>query len=206
MFTGLIETTASVQRMDLRQGGFVLTLQKPETWTDLKQGESIAVDGACLTLTGWTRENMAFFVTEETIAKTSLGKLSLGQSVNLERALQFGSRVGGHLVSGHVDGIAKVIKKESRGESVYMELEVHRAHEQWIVPKGSITVNGVSLTVNERDRHRGVVSLMLIPETLTITNLKNLEVGALVNIECDQTVKVIVEQLKWAKESHELHT
>jgi riboflavin synthase len=206
MFTGLIEKTTLVNGIQPRPGGVEISLAKPQQWNDLQHGESIAVDGACLTLASQTETELRFFVSKETLDRTILGSVKPGSLVNLERSLQYGSRIGGHLVQGHVDGVARVTKKETHGETVYMEISLPQDKMNWVVPKGSITINGVSLTVNDIDRAQGTVSLMLIPETLKLTNLESLDQGGLVNIEYDQMVKIIAEQFKITRTGYELHT
>lgn len=193
MFTGLIQTDSTVMEKIKAEGGYKLALSKPIGFSDLRIGESIAVNGICLTLENFDSEKLRFFVGMETLAKTDFLTWRIDHKVNLEQSLRMSDRLGGHMVSGHVDGTALVTKVFPEGEGMHLEIQIKPEHAKWIIPKGSVTVNGVSLTVNELEQER--VSFFLIPETLKITNLKDLNAGDFVNIECDNFVKVIIEKL-----------
>lgn len=193
MFTGLVQTHSTVLEKSKAEGGYKLALSKPEAFNDLKIGESIAVNGICLTLENYDESKLGFFVGMETLAKTDFLTWRINHDVNLEQSLRMSDRLGGHMVSGHVDGTALVTVATPEGEGMHLEIQVKPEHVKWIIPKGSLTINGVSLTVNEFDKER--LSFFLIPETLKMTNLKNLSPGDFVNIECDSFVKVIIEKL-----------
>jgi riboflavin synthase len=139
---------------------------------------------------------MEFFVGRETLDRSNFNQLKMGQTLNLERSLSLGDRLGGHLVSGHVDAVAEVVLTERNNSCLNLDLKVNPENLKFIIPKGSLTVNGVSLTVNKVDLKDRKVSVYLIPETLLRTNLGQLNVGDLVNIECDQLVKVISYKLE----------
>lgn len=207
MFTGLIQATSKV----VNNAGGRLVVALPSvgsgvgsgagSFGDLAHGESIAVDGVCLTLTAPTSGSdnvMTFDVSPETLKKTTLGAVKVGAVVNLERAMRMGDRLGGHLVSGHVDGVATVIgRREAGGGNLELEIELPHELGRYVIAKGSLTVNGVSLTINElADVASGTrVKLMLIPVTLSATNLSAVAVGGRLNIEVDQMGKW-VERLR----------
>lgn len=195
MFTGLVTDKTKLFSVEKRYNGYSILVRKPKEWLDLVRGESVAVNGICLTLEDFDSLQMRFFVSLETVAVTSFQYWKPSQELNLERSLRLGDRLGGHLVSGHVDGVALVQNMAFEGESTLrVRLRIKRDHVRWVVPKGSLCVNGVSLTVNHWDSQEGVVELQLIPETLKVTNLKDLSEGELVNVEFDQIVKTIVEK------------
>lgn len=199
MFTGLIQNTTTVQALERREGGYDFAVTKPSSWNDLKIGESIAVDGVCLTVTLQENEILQFFMGMETLKKTCLMSAKPGHLVNLERSLALSDRLGGHFVTGHVDGTALVTLTQKEGECLHLQLAVPHDLMKWIMPKGSLAVNGVSLTINELDRKSGKVSFLLIPETLARTNLSAVGIGQLVNVECDPLVKTVVESLRMEK-------
>jgi riboflavin synthase len=195
MFTGLIQEKAKILKALKDDSGLSLTLSRPGPFEQLKNGESIAVDGVCLTLTHSNSFSMDFYVGKETLDKSHFAYARESQVVNLERSLAFGDRLGGHMVSGHVDGVGRVVTLTPNGPSLGLEIEVRPQEFKSIITKGSLCVNGVSLTVNALDRDKKTVSLYLIPETLERTNLGALKVLDLVNIECDQFVKIIAQQV-----------
>ncbi len=195
MFTGLITDRSQVIKREPGETGFTIYLQTPVFWKDLKLGESIAINGVCLSLTKFNSEEMCFFVGHETLKKTNFAGLADGTTVNLERSLALGDRLGGHFVLGHVDGIALVTDIEKRGEGLWVSLRIPRNLLHWIVSKGSIAINGVSLTVNELDRSAGTLEVFLIPETLKTTNLAELKKESVINVECDHLVKIVSQQI-----------
>jgi riboflavin synthase len=196
MFTGLIQVISEIKDVYERSpDGFKIKISKPNNWTDVKLGESIACDGVCLTLTDFKEDDLEFFVGAETLSKTNFENLEPGQKVNVERSLALGDRLGGHVVSGHIDGTANVIEAKREGQCLVLKLKLSPEEFRFVVPKGSLCVNGVSLTVNEIDRETKTIGLFLIPETLTRTNLSQLETGDSVNIETDQFVKIIAHQM-----------
>ena len=176
MFTGIIET---VQRVKSAASGR-LEVSVPPEWT-LSDGESVAVNGACLTVTGSGRGLASFAVSPESFARTTLGRLKAGAAVNLERALAVGARVGGHFVTGHVDGTARLISVRDEGNSRVIEVE--RDQGAVMVEKGSVALDGISLTVY--DIRPGSFKAAVIPHTWDHTALKGLKPGAMLNIEYD---------------------
>ena len=194
MFTGLIEKTGVLTgRENGAKAGRLFV--KPDTpWTDLEAGESIAVNGACLTFEKESGGSLVFFVMKETLDRTNLGGLAVGARVNLERALSLGSRLGGHLVSGHVDAAAKVVSFGRTGDDYELRMEMPSDLRMFFVPKGSVCVNGVSLTLTDVDDE--TFAVRLIPTTRRETNLDGLKPGDLVNIETDLIGKYVCEQLR----------
>jgi riboflavin synthase len=192
MFTGLIEAMGVVKENHAFPHGCRLILSVP--FQNIVAGESIAVDGVCLTALDSGSEEVAFDVSTETLSKTHLSILKTGGLVNLERAMQVSSRLGGHYVSGHVDTTAQIISFEPIDS--YVKLCVggfSQKQKAFLITKGSITLNGVSLTIN--DVNDDQIELMLVPHTLQNTNLSKMQVGQVVNIEFDYMMRIIAHQL-----------
>lgn len=194
MFTGLVEGTGSVARIAPKGPDAVLTIRPPWPLAEAVLGESVAVSGACLTVTGTKGEGFDVDVSAETLARTTLGRLTPGAAVNLERALKFGDRLGGHLVSGHVDCVGTVTQVRALGASYRLEVAVPPEHLRLVVEKGSITVNGISLTVNWVGPDR--FGLNIIPHTWGVTTLRLVKEGDSVNIETDLIGKYVARLLK----------
>jgi riboflavin synthase len=195
VFTGLVEATGVLARRDRRGPGYRL-----EVSADLGAivlGESIAVNGACLTVVEVLTQGFAADVSVETVQKTTLGDVPVGGLVNLERALRLGDRLGGHLVSGHVDGIAEVADVTRAGDACRVRVRVPDALCRFLAPKGSVTLDGVSLTVNAADH--GHIELMLIPHTIAATNLQGLAPGRRLNVEVDLLARYVVHHLEHAE-------
>ena len=205
MFTGLIKAISTLQSRVVKPGGETIVLVRPPHWKDLELGESITVNGACLTLIRQTENEIDFFVGEETLQKTNFSALSVGDVLNLEQSLRIGDRLGGHLVSGHVDGVATITRTEKRGDCLWFQIKVPTELFKWVMEKGSLSVNGVSLTINHVKREDRLADFFLIPETLSRTNFKTLKANQVVNIECDQVVKVISQQVTRYEVPHEHH-
>jgi riboflavin synthase len=191
MFTGLVECTGLVAARSKRGPAERLSLSAP--FTDLELGESISVSGACLTVVSHGGGRFEVDVSAETLARTSLGRLQIGSKVNLERALQLGDRLGGHLVSGHVDGLARVIAVEPSGEARAFTFEAPGELAPFLAAKGSVALDGVSLTVNAVTGSRFTV--MLIPHTLAVTTLGNCAPGQELNLEVDLVARYVVRYL-----------
>lgn len=183
MFTGIIETTARVQ--ECTSSGLIV--ERPKDFTDLRVGSSIAVSGACLTVVKLTQKSMVFDVVEETLKRTTLGNLKKGDWINLERALKVGSRFEGHIVQGHIDGVGKVVKVMNVMQGVEVTITYPPSLRGLIVEKGSIAVDGVSLTVIHVTKDE--FSVALIPHTLQETTLGDLAKNDPVNLEADILVK-----------------
>ena len=195
MFTGLVKSLQPVRRFESLGEGSELTVALPPSWK-VRIGDSIAVNGACLTMVGDDSE-LRFQAGFETLAKTNLGALRKDDRVNLERALQFGDRLGGHLVTGHVDGVGAILQREAHGEFELIWFSAAPDLTRQMAPKGSIAVDGISLTlvdVNE-DRFR----VMLIPHTLGTTTLGFKQPGDPVNLETDLLAKYVHRQLQGLK-------
>jgi riboflavin synthase len=196
MFTGLVETTGTLVRRTERGGDARMTIRGPiaSAKEPLVLGESIAVDGVCLTVdTIADAETFEVDASSETLAKTTLGALALGAPVNLERALAVGARLGGHIVSGHVDGIGCVSSVTNVGAATKVVFEAPHELARYIAAKGSISVSGVSLTVNHVDG--ATFDVMLIPHTLAKTSLKKLAAGMRVNLEVDLLARYVARLL-----------
>lgn len=189
MFTGIVETCGSLVSLTEMNPGRRLWIDCGQLNLEgLALGESISVSGACLTLVEAEQEKLAFDVSMETLARTSLGAVKPGGRVNLERALKVGDRIGGHFVSGHVDAIATVTSLKPDGDWQVMRVRVPASLGQYIAPKGSVTLDGVSLTVNEvQELASGETEfeLMLVPHTLARTTLGDRAEGDVLNLEVD---------------------
>lgn len=183
MFTGIIEKLGKIRALTSKGEGFSLEVEVSEIWDDLKIGESIAVNGACLTLTAVKGNRISFDVSPETKNKTTLGKLPPGTIVNLERALKLSDRLGGHIVLGHVDGIGKISAILNEGNFFRFEILIPQELTKYTAYKGSIAVDGISLTVADIKDNR--ISVAVIPHTYNHTNMHTLRQGDEVNIEVD---------------------
>lgn len=195
MFSGLVESITRVLQIEEEQGGGIrLDLARPPTFDDISVGDSIAVNGCCLTIIEFSEGSMSFQAGQETLSKTNLGRLTAGTQVNCERALALCARVGGHLVTGHVDGIATVGSRKDQADWSDMSFEAAPSLLRQMVNKGCITVDGVSLTiVNVTDR---AFSVALIPHTLDQTTLGERAPGDAVNLETDLLAKYVQRQLE----------
>jgi riboflavin synthase len=191
MFTGLVAELGKVTAITRGESSSVLTVQAPLLTPELFIGDSIAVNGTCLTATSLTADSFTADVMVQTLSLTSLGKLEVGSAVNLELAAQMDMRMGGHIVQGHVDGVATVISRTPGEKWEQFIIEVPADLSRYIVNQGSICVDGVSLTVGEIDDSNNQVTLWLIPETLAKTNLSLKSPGDIVNIEVDILAKYV---------------
>lgn len=187
MFTGLVEATGRVASVTPRGAGLRLRIDAP--LGSLEIGESVSVSGACLTVVTATPGGFEADLTSETVERTTLGRLAAGSRVNLERAVVAGARLGGHLVSGHVDGRARVVSIAEEGEARRVSVECPRELSRYVAEKGSVALDGVSLTVNAVSGN--VFSLMLIPHTLAVTTLGELAAGAELNLEVDLVARYV---------------
>jgi riboflavin synthase len=184
MFTGIVEATGTVIAMTPKGGDVELTVDAGTLpLGDSAIGSSISVGGACLTITGITGSRLSADLSRETLARTTLGAVGPGQRVNLERPLLAGQPLGGHYVTGHVDGVGRVIERANEARSIRLTVELPAPLARYVAAKGSVAVDGVSLTVNEVEGARFGVNL--IPHTALITTLGGLTPGAAVNIEVD---------------------
>lgn len=183
MFTGIIEDVGRVDRWEIRGRSAVLTIKTAIPLREVGVGSSIAVNGACLTVVKKSRGCFTVDVSPETLERTNFKDMRLRDPVNLERPLRLSDRLGGHLVTGHVDAVGITEEFKKRGEFTFFSFRVPAAFDPLLVPKGSVAVDGVSLTVNECERER--FSIAVIPYTLKHTNLHRCRVGDRVNIEID---------------------
>ena len=189
MFTGLVEDRGEVVAKEAK--GPAVRFVFRSKLTDLALGESIAIDGACLTVVASKNGTFDMDATHETLARTTLGALELGSQVNLERALKVGDRLGGHLVTGHIDGVGSLVKREPIGESVAMSFSMPHELSKFVAEKGSIAVSGVSLTVN--GVKGDVFDVVIIPHTLRETTLGSLAIGGHVNLEIDLIARYVAK-------------
>jgi riboflavin synthase len=193
MFTGIVEEKGKVMRVEPRGQGKRLTLSIPLRLTDIQLGDSINVNGACLTVVEMRCPVIGVDLSTETLQKTTLSDVKEGDSVNLERALKLSDRLGGHIVTGHIDGVGTVVELRKEKDFLHLKIRVPSSVSKYIVQKGSIAVDGTSLTVNEC---RGdVIQLTLIPYTLEKTILIDKRVGDRVNVETDILGKYVEKML-----------
>jgi len=195
MFTGLIETICDVQSFRSSGDGAILTVDLGKLADEIKLGDSIAVNGVCLTVAKLADNFADFDISAETLAKTTLGKLTSSQ-VNIERAMKAGERFGGHFVLGHIDGVATIKAIERQGEFTIMKFEAGAELLDQMVAKGSVAVDGISLTIAKVDETS--FSVALIPQTLEKTTLGEAKVGDIVNIETDIIIKAVNKKLEFA--------
>lgn len=193
MFTGIIQGLGTLFERRPAGGGMIFGLEADFALTDPEEGESIAVNGACLTARNIKGSRFYVDVSPESLARTTLGRLQNGHRVNLERALRLCDRLGGHLVSGHVDAQGQVEQRRATGDFTLFTFSLDPELTKYVIEKGSITINGVSLTVNGCERDRFSVSI--IPHTLAVTTLGGLREGDRVNIEVDMIGKYVEKLL-----------
>ncbi len=189
MFTGLIEGEGRIISLLPEKGGVIIEVQTSFMLEDTKIGDSIAVNGVCLTAIEVKPKTFKAHISPETLNRTTFKYKKQGDWVNLERALKVGDRLGGHLVSGHIDGIGKVLKINPLGEFYQFLIEIPEVLAVYLVEKGSIAVDGISLTINKVKENS--FELMIIPHTYQVTTLKYLKPGDLVNIEIDMIAKMV---------------
>jgi len=196
MFTGIVEELGTVERLEPQGDAVRLTVRGPLAVSDAGLGDSIAVNGCCLTVAERDGDTFTADVMQETLDKTSLGALEPGARVNLERAVTAGTRLGGHLVQGHVDATGRVVAREPSAHWELVTVELPHALARYLVAKGSVTVDGVSLTVVEVDDAGGTFTVSLIPETLSRTTLGVKQPGEHVNLEVDVVAKYVERMLE----------
>lgn len=189
MFTGLIEETGTVKLFEKTQSGALLTVECKKILEDIKLGASIAINGACHTVIDFSANSFTVQTSNETLSVSNFEKLKSGSIVNLERAMILSSRLDGHLVSGHIDGTATFLEQTSDGFSNKLFFQLNEQLKKYVIYKGSITINGISLTV--ASIANTVISVEVIPHTMQNTNLNTLKVGDIVNIETDVIAKYI---------------
>jgi riboflavin synthase len=193
MFTGIIEQLGKIATIERQHESVRLTVGAPGIAEDVRLGESVAVDGVCLTVTHIEPPHIAFDAVYETMRKTTLGALLEGDPVNLERSLPVGGRLGGHIVQGHVDGTGRIASIRPVGNSWFIYVDAAPELMRYVVTKGSVAVDGVSLTVAEAEDR--TFALSIIPHTWEHTNLQHKRAGDMVNIECDILGKYVEKLL-----------
>lgn len=194
MFTGLIEDVGRVYRWEKHGESGELTLETALPLGEVATGASIAVNGCCLTVVKKGRRRFTVDVSPETLKRTNLGRVRVGDLVNLERPLRLSDRLGGHLVTGHVDSVGRVARIEQKGDFTFFRFSTPVVVGRLLVPKGSIAIDGISLTVNECSAR--FVSVAIIPFTLQHTNLQSRRVGDRVNLEADIIGKYVLRFTK----------
>lgn len=194
MFTGLIEDTGRVTAFNRRGEAGLLTVETALPMAEIALGDSIAVNGACLTVTEKGNRNATFDVSPESISRTTIGNLRSGSRVNLERALKMGDRLGGHIVSGHIDCCGRLTRIESRSGNHQLYFSLPVTHSRYLVEKGSVTIDGISLTVNSVSQDG--FSVNIIPLTFAKTTLELIRSGDEVNIETDIIGKYVERLLQ----------
>ena len=190
MFTGLISELGKVSAITKGESSAIFTINAPALISEIKLGDSVAVNGVCLTATSITGTSFTADVMVQTLSLTSLSQVSVGSAVNLELAAQLNARMGGHMVSGHIDGVATVVGLTQGEKWLQFDIKVPENLSKYIVNQGSIALDGVSLTVGEIN-DANLVTVWLIPETLARTNLAAKQPGDLVNVEVDLIAKYV---------------
>ena len=184
MFTGIIQAKGRVKDITHSDKGALFVFESDSLdMSSVSIGDSIAVNGVCLTVIDFCDSNFSADVSQETLDCSIFDKLQIGQNVNLEKSLRLNQGIDGHLVSGHVDGIGKIDSISAEGESTRINIEIDQSLEKYVAKKGSICINGVSLTVNSIENN--IIGINIVPHTFTLTTFGELEVGARVNIEID---------------------
>jgi len=194
MFCGIVEEMGAVTSMEKTLAGMRMTILASTVMGDLKIGDSISVNGTCLTVVTRGERDFAVEVSPETLSVTTLGHLTAGAPVNLERAMKLNERIGGHLVAGHVDGVGTIRGRRQEGNAIFFTIEAPSEILRYCVVKGSITVDGISLTVNEISDHS--FSVAIIPHTAKVTTLGLKQVNDTVNLESDLIGKYVERLLQ----------
>jgi riboflavin synthase len=193
MFTGIIEDKGKVIRLEHRGQEKKLTLELPINLTEVQLGDSININGVCLTIVEKRGQTIVLDLSSETLQKTVLGELKEGDQVNFERALKLTDRLGGHIVTGHIDGIGVITEKRKEGDFLQLKIRIPKLVSRYVVQKGSIAIDGISLTVNECEDEE--IEMTLIPYTLKKTTLIDKKVGDLVNVETDILGKYVEKMM-----------
>ncbi|MBI4721398.1 MAG: riboflavin synthase [Candidatus Stahlbacteria bacterium] len=205
MFTGIVQSVGKVSSLQTTKGGNIIKIQNPKSQipnpdtsepeahqplADILLGESIAVQGVCLTVCKTLKDELEVYVSSRTLSTTNLSRLTSGSNVNLERALRIGDRIGGHLVQGHIDGVAKVVGRKMLNETATLSITPTIELMKYFILNGSVAIDGVSLTISAIKGNK--LEITLIPYTLKHTTLYKLKIGDLVNIEVDILAKYLV--------------
>ena len=198
MFTGIVEELGKIRSIQVKSQDATLEIQASDVLNDAKVGDSISVDGACLTIRFLTSEAFTVDASAETLRRTTLGERKVGDPVNLERSLRLSDRLGGHLVLGHVDEVATICGWKDEGDASLMQVTISSATKPYIAYKGSVTVDGVSLTVS--NLHADAFEVALIPHTKDVTTLGTKRTGAKVNLEVDIVARYLETLLRNTEE------
>ncbi len=193
MFNGIVETIGKIENLQINQGCKDFTISSEKIFDDLKVDDSIAVNGVCLTITDIQKNIFHVTAVPETLRLTNLDFLTIGSFVNLERSMQLGARISGHPVQGHVDGLGKILEIKQEGAALLVKINVSSALTKYIVKKGFITLDGMSITVVSVEENEMTVTL--IPHTQKITIVNHYSVGTLINIEVDILSKYIEKMI-----------
>ena len=199
MFTGLVQERGSVTTIVRAETSAQITIKAPLLAPQIKTGDSVSVDGVCLTATAVTTDSFTADVMVQTLAVTSLGQIAAGSAVNLEIAARLDTRMGGHIVQGHVDGTGTLVALTPGEQWMKCEVKVERSLLKYIVAKGSICFSGISLTVGEVNDETSVVTVWLIPETMERTSIATKKPGDLINIEVDVVAKYVERMMEQKK-------
>ncbi|MDH7605370.1 MAG: riboflavin synthase [Melioribacter sp.] len=194
MFSGIIEEIGQIQKIDFISGGIKLTISANKILEDVKIGDSVSVDGICLTITSFNKNSFTVDAVGETLKKTTLSTTKNKSYVNLERAIRFNERIGGHLIQGHINSTAKITQLKKIGENFLLQIELPDDLMKYIIKEGSIAVDGISLTVADIIDNK--INISIIPHTWQNTTLKYKKGNDLVNIEVDFTAKYIENFIK----------
>jgi riboflavin synthase len=194
MFSGIIDAVGEVRSLDQTASGAALAVRAPGYWNDVLHGGSVAIDGVCLTMTGVDADAARFDVVPETLCRSTLGHLRGGDRVNLQKSLAAGDPIDGHFVQGHVDAVAKIVRVERSGGDARWWFSLPAAAMSFIIPKGSVAIDGISLTIAEVDGR--AFSVALIPTTLQRTTLGEKRAGDAVNVETDILARTVVHHLE----------
>ncbi len=190
MFTGIVEEIGRIKEKKSKGNGFEITIEANKIFDDLEIGDSISVNGVCLTVEKINKNNFSVSISPQTKIQTNLGEIKVGEYVNLERALKIGDRIGGHFVTGHIDFKTKISLFKKEGEFYHLKFKIPEKYKKYVVERGSIAVDGISLTIAEIIKDE--ILIYLIPYTFENTNLKFKKAGMFVNIEIDIFAKYLI--------------
>ncbi len=202
MFTGLIEEVGKLKNIQSKVGGLEITVEAEKVLEDSKVGDSIAINGICLTITEIGENQFKFDVSQETINRSNIKYLKIGDYLNLERALRLSDRLGGHIVQGHVDTTGRIHSIIQKGEHTEFQISFPEEYKKLVIPKGSIAIDGISLTINEIKGN--IISLNIIPHTIQSTNLQFRKQNDIVNIEFDILGKYVLNILESERKEEKL--
>lgn len=197
MFTGIVQGIAIVGEVTRSSDVMKLSVEFPaNTLAGIERGASVSINGCCLTVVSYSSSQLVFDLVPETVSRTNFGELRKGSRVNFERSLKMGDELGGHILSGHVDVVAEVVRVEALEQSKVVVFKVEPSWTKYLFAKGYIAINGASLTLTRVDKALGEFQVSLIPETLARTTFGNVVAGEKVNIEIDRNTQVIVDTVE----------